>query len=238
VLKGVPSDFQYDLVGEDRYRIESNANVSTVTYGGTERLSVSRDGRALRFDARASYVRQSPDGRSSSSARFVSELLPDGSFENTVDNDPDFLTLLNQPFAVQLDAATVRDLRELHGSGPFSAGSPVGGAELRGSLRHGIDGSIDGLPTVAVRFEAAGPMDGTLPGSSNTVLAGTMRMDGTAYYSLAGGLLLALRATLTIDARVREGRPVVVVPVQIVYKRWIRVAQPARDLRQALRMPR
>lgn len=228
-------DLQYDLVGEDRYRIVSTATVSTVTYTGTERLAVSHDGKGLRFDARVNYVRQSPGLRSNENARFVGELFPDGTFESRVDDDPDFLTLLNQPFSVQLDRATLGDLQDLHGSVPFAAGSPIaGGTELRGFLRHGADGPIEGLATVAVHFAATGPMSGTLPGSTQTVLGGTMTLDGTAYYSLAGGMLLALRAILTIDARVHQAHANTSVPVQIVYRRWIRVSQPQRDLQQAL----
>ncbi len=231
----VAGDVQYVLTGEDRYRIVASATVSKVTYAGTERLSVTRDGKGLRFDARANYVRQSPGLRTNDNARFVGELFPDGSFESRVDNDPDFLTLLNQPFAVQLDRATLRDLRELHGSVPFAAGSPIaGGTELRGFLRHGADGEIDGLSTVAVHFSATGPMSGTLPGSSQTVLGGTMALDGTAYYSTEAGLLLALRATLTIDARIHQANANASVPVQIVYRRWIRASQTQRDLQQAL----
>lgn len=226
---------QYDLVGEDRYRIVATATVSTVTYNGIERMTVTRDGRGRRFDVRVAYVRQSTGDRSNEKARFVGDLFPDGSFESRMDNDPDFLTLINQPFAVQLDGATLRDLEELHGSVPFAAGSPIaGGTELRGFLRHGIDGSIDGLPTVAVHFTATGPMSGTLPGSTQTALGGTMTLDGTAYYSVAGGLLLGLRATLTIDARIRQSHANTSVPVQIVYRRWIRASQSQRDLQQAI----
>jgi hypothetical protein len=77
-------------------------------------------------------------------------------------------------------------------------------------------------------------MSGTLPGSTQTVLGGTMALDGTAYYSTEAGLLLALRATLTIDARVHQAHANASVPVQIVYRRWIRVSQPQPDLQQAL----
>lgn len=228
-------DVQYDLTGEDRYRIVATATVSTVTYTGAERLSVSRDGKGLRFDARASYVRQSTGWRGNENARYVGELFPDGSFESRLDNDPDFLTLLNQPFAVQLDKATLGDLRALRHPVPFAAGSPIsGGNELRGYLRHGNDGPIAGLRTVAVHFTATGPMSGTLPGSTQTVLGGTMSLDGTAYYSIDAGLLLALRATLTIDAHIHQAHDNTSVPVQIVYRRWIRVSQPQRDLQQAL----
>jgi hypothetical protein len=228
-------DVRYDLMGEDRYRIVATATVSTVSYSGIERLSVSRDGKGLRFDARAKYVRQSTGWRGNENARFVGELFPDGTFESRLDNDPDFLTLLNQPFAVQLDKPTLGDLRALQGAVPFVGGSPIaGGTQLHGFLRHGNDGLIAGMPTVAVHFTATGPMSGTLPGSTQTVLGGTMALDGTAYYSTEAGLLLALRATLTIDARVHQAHANASVPVQIVYRRWIRVSQPQPDLQQAL----
>ena len=67
----------------------------------------------MRFEARARYTRTGPDGESRAEARFVQVLLPNGTFEDRVDDDPDFLTILNQPFAVRLDAATLRDLRAL-----------------------------------------------------------------------------------------------------------------------------
>ena len=58
-----------------------------------------------------------------------------------------------------------------------------------------------------VRFQAAGPMNGKLPGHADANVAGKMRMDGTAYYALDNAMLLALNVTLTIDARLSESRP-------------------------------
>ena len=158
----------------------------------------------MRFEARARYVRDSPDGRTDGGAKFVADMMPNGSFEDRVDDDPDFLTILNQPFAVQLDAPTLRDLRELRGSVPFAASSPLGGASvLRGFLRPGTSGPIDGRPTVAVRFQAEGPMTGALPGHGGA-LTGAMRMDGTAYYALETRCCSRCDATLTIDARLHD----------------------------------
>ncbi|MGC9991364.1 MAG: hypothetical protein ABSD52_03055 [Candidatus Cybelea sp.] len=237
VLQPALAGFQYDLAGEDVYRVESTATVSRVSYTGTEGLSIKQDGKAMRFEARAHYVRYSPDGKSSADARFVTELLPNGSFEGRVDDDPDFLTILNQPFAVQLDPVTLRDLRELHGGAPFSASSPLGGdSVLHGSLRPGAGGPIDGRPTVAVRFQAVGPMAGTLPSSSGASISGTMRMDGTAYYALDDAMLLALSARLTIDARLRQNHPALFIPVHITYLRAIRVVRDERDVGQAVKM--
>ncbi|HXO16827.1 MAG TPA: hypothetical protein VN909_01525 [Candidatus Dormibacteraeota bacterium] len=217
------ADLLYDTAGEDLYRVDSGATMSRVSYAGTERLSIVREGSVVRFSARARYTRVGPDGKSRGEAVFVQVLHPDGTFEDRVDNDPDFLTVLNQPFAIRLDPATLRDLRALHGRVPFSAGSPLGGeAVLRGFLRPGASGPIDGQPTTAVRFEAEGPMNGTLPGYADGTVSGTMRMDGTAYYALDGATLLALSVTLALDARFAQGRPSGSVPIRITYRRSMR----------------
>lgn len=226
---------QYDTSGEDTYRIQSAQTFSRVSYAGTERLSIERQGAAWRFEARARYTRNGPDGRSRGEALFVQILQPDGTFEDRVDDDPDFLTILNQPFAVRLDAATLQDLRALRGRVPFAATSPLGAqAVLHGFLRPAPGGPIAGRQTVAVRFEAEGGMTGPLPGYAETLVAGTMRMEGTAYYAADSAVLLALNVALTLDARLRQGRPEVSVPVRIAYRRMIRaVAKTPPRIRPA-----
>jgi hypothetical protein len=220
-------------VGEDVYRIASSATVSRVSYAGTEHLSVTHEGRSLRFEAQARYTRTASDGKTSAEASFVQVLRPSGAFEDRVDDDPDFLTILNQPFAARLDAATLLDVRELRKPVPFAATSPLGASTvLRGFLRPGVNGPIEGRPTVAVRFEAAGPMNGSLPGHADASVAGKMRMDGTAYYALDTALLLALDVTLTIEARLSERRPAVSVPVRITYRRLIRASQRSTEARR------
>jgi hypothetical protein len=204
-----------------------------VSYVGTERLSVTREGASLRFKAQARYTRIASDGKSSAEASFVQVLRPDGAFEDRLDDDPDFLTILNQPFAARLDSATLLDVRELRKPVPFAATSPLGASTvLHGFLRPGVGGPIEGHPTVAVRFQAAGPMNGKLPGHADANVAGKMRMDGTAYYALDNAMLLALNVTLTIDARLSESRPSVSVPVRITYRRSIRAAQSSTEARR------
>ena len=84
---------------------------------------------------------------------------------------------------------------------------------------------------MAVRFQAQGAMTGPLPGAAATLVSGTMRMDGTAYYALDDAMLLALDVTLTLDARVAQSRPAVAVPVRILYRRSIRaVSQSPNQL--------
>ncbi len=222
------SDVHYELAGEDLYQIESAATVSRVSYAGTEVLTVKPGDGGVRFEAQARYVRNAPDGKYNGGARFVTQLLPDGSFENRIDEDPDFLTILNQPFAVQLDAGTLADLRALRGPVPFSGGSPLGGATvLHGLLRPGTSGLVDGRLSVAVRFQADGPMSGAMPGYADSGLSGTIRMVGTAYYALDDGMLLAFNVRLTIDAQLRQKNSGVVIPVHITYRRSLRFARAA-----------
>jgi hypothetical protein len=217
------ADLYYDTSGEDFYRIESSETFSRVIYSGSQSLSVREDGNQWRFEARATYTRNGPDGKSRAQAAFVQVLEPNGTFEDRTDEDPDFLTILDQPFAVRLDAATLRDLRAMRGRVPFSATSPLGAeAVLHGFLRPAPGGPIDGQPCVAVRFEAQGAMTGPLSGYAPTLVSGTMHMDGTAYYALTGAMLLALNVTLTLDARVAQSPPSVSVPVRILYRRSIR----------------
>jgi hypothetical protein len=224
------ADQPYDVRGQDVYRVGTSQTTSRVTYEGAETLTVAKQGKGARFEAQARYVRGDADGRREATARFIQELLPSGTFEDRYDEDPDFLTILNQPFAIQLDRTTMHDLLHLHAAVPFNATSPLGGdAVLRGYLRPGVGGAIAGRPAVAVRFEAEGPMSGGLPGGQGT-MSGRMRMDGTAYYAMDDALLLALDATLTIRARLSESAQA--VPVQITYRRYIR----ARD-REPVKTP-
>ncbi len=213
------------MLGQDVYRVGPSQTTSRVTYDGTETLTVAKHGKGARFEAQARYVRSDADGRREATARFIQELLPSGTFEDRYDEDPDFLTILNQPFAIELDAATMHDLLHLHAAVPFNATSPLGGdAVLRGYLRPGVGGEIAGRPAVAVRFQAEGPMSGGLPGGQAT-MSGHMRMDGTAYYSTDDALLLGLDATLTIRARLSESAQA--LPVQITYRRYIRARERA-----------
>jgi hypothetical protein len=235
------ADQQYDVSGEDVYRVGSAGVVSRVAYAGQQHLGIERQRGHTRYDAQARYARSAADGNSHLNARFVQELLPGGSFQDKVNEDPDFLTVLNQPFAVQLDAVTLHDLQNLHRPVPFSATSPLGGqAVLRGFLRPGNDGKIAGRAAVAVRFEADGPMTAPMPARVNATLSGHMRMDGTAFYALDTAILLALDATLTIVAQLHDGPES--VPVRIVYRRTIRATSarsPAksRELKTPLPTP-
>ncbi|HEY5257539.1 MAG TPA: hypothetical protein VIJ12_04095 [Candidatus Baltobacteraceae bacterium] len=226
------ADQQYTVSGVDAFTVGSQP-AATVSYSGAERLHVDKRSTGMRFEAEVRYTRSDDVPRASARGRFVQYLVPSGTFEDRIDDDPDFLTILNQPFAVWLDAATLRDLRGLHGSVPFRAASPVSPDALVGTMRRGPTGSVDGIPAVGVRFAASGPMHGDLPGHPGAAIHGTVRMEGTAYYALGNCLLIALDARLAISGTLYETKNA--MPVRIVYSRTIRAADGVAPWAEASR---
>jgi hypothetical protein len=214
------ADQAYRVDGSDTYQIGGRDVRSEIAYSGTQRLSVQQTGKARRYVAHAEYLRNDQGTHAKVRASFESTILPDGEQRDGANNDPDYLTVLNQPFAVQLDPATMHDLAHLSGSVPFDFPSPMTGAPLHGTLRHVGDATLDGVAVVGVAFEAAGPLNGSLPDHPDLILAGQIRMNGTAYYSQAGALLLALDATLSITGNVVDHARR--SPVEIVYKRSLK----------------
>ena len=151
-----------------------------------------------------------------------------GQLEDRSNGDPDYLTILNQPFAIEIDGVTRSELRRLNSSVPFTFPAPMTGGVLQGYLSRGGVGRVSSHEALGVRFDAQGPMRGPLPDHPAMSIAGTIRMKGTAYYALHGdAMLLALDETLTITGTLRDrGQP---APVTIVYRRTIRAddAQPS-----------
>jgi hypothetical protein len=221
----------YSVSGDDAYSIGLAAPATRIVYDGVERLQVEHVGGTDRFSADVMYFRSSSGGRSAGKARFVQELIRGGSLEDRTDQDPDYLTVLNQPFAVRLDDATLHDLRGLHARVPFSLVSPMTGGLLQGYLQRGVDGSVAGQRVIGVVFDADGNMRGGLPDHPTYSITGRISMHGTAYYALRGALLLALNADLTIDGTLRDRAQT--SPVHIVYRRFIRANSSMRAWSQA-----
>lgn len=178
-----------------------------------------------RYTVDARYTRADTDGVGAAHARFVQDLTKSG-FLDRIDDDPDQLTVLNQPFAIQLDLPTLRDLAHLRSRVPFEANAPIAGGLLHGTLQYGGRGPVDGVPSVGVRFEAVGDVHGGLPDHPEIAIDGTMHMNGTAYYTLKTALLVALAARLTIDGTLRDRKDL--TPVHIVYARTIRANRTLR----------
>ena len=224
-------DQQYVLSGFDRYRVGAGELNTNITYSGKESLSVAARGQTKRFVARAQYTRLAEGGRSPGSASFSATLMPSGEQRDESNGDPNYLTVLNQPFSIQLDAQTLHDLAHLQGGVPFDFPSPVTGGTLHGFLRRGPAGRVAGRPALGVAFDARGTMRGPLPDHPSMQLSGTMMMRGVAYYELNTSLLLALDATLTISGKLDNARQT--TPVTIVYKRSITAERNTMPIKEA-----
>jgi hypothetical protein len=209
----------YAVAGSDSFRSAGDLH-STITYAGNQRLTLTHTGNATTFAATVTYTRD--DGKTAKRAdgSFSTTVMPDGEQRDGPNRDPDYLTVLNQPFAVQLDAATMRDLRGLRGEVPFDFPSPMTGAPLHGVLRRLTDGMLRGERVLGIAFFATGPLNGALPDRPAVALTGGIRMNGTAYYAYGSALLLALDATLAIDGKLEDASAH--DPVTIVYRRTIR----------------
>jgi hypothetical protein len=222
-LFGLPAnaDQRYAVSGNDRYQIGQTDLQTSIAYSGTQRLVITKDGAQKRFTAQASYTRSDAAGAVPAQATFVQVMTPQGEFKDRTDLDPDYLTVLNQPFAVELDSGTLHDLLRLSGRLPFIFPAPMTGGTLRGYLERGPIGRVSSRPALGVDFDASGPMVGPLPDRSQMSITGTMRMKGTAYYALRGEpLLLALTETLTISGTLHDRSQT--SPVKIVYSRTIK----------------
>jgi hypothetical protein len=210
----------YHVSGKDSYQIGSRELRSDTSYDGKEKLTIRKVEGVTRYSARASYVRTDQGQGRSAVATFESILLANGQEQDIASDDPDFLTVLNQPFAVQLDAQTLRDVRNLHEPSPFTFTSAMTGATLRGTLFHVTDGLIAGHPVVGIGFDASGSMRGGLPEHPEISLHGTIRMSGRAYYTSSSALLLGLDAKLQIAGTLADTSTS--DPVKILYRRVIR----------------
>lgn len=220
------ADQTYAVSGRDSFAIGAGDIRSVVTYEGMQRLRVRKRGKFVRLDAHVTYVRGDGSARSDAVGDYVADVLPSGEMVDSADHDPDYLTVLNQPFAAQLDRATLADLQHLHGALPFDFPSPFTGSSLHGYLQHIGNGRVRSRRSVGVRFESAGPMRGELPDRPGLTLQGTIAMRGTAYYDLDTALLVLLDTTVTITGNVsnRTGKD----PVTITYARTIRANGGAR----------
>jgi hypothetical protein len=210
----------YSIDGEDSYQMAGHADRTQIVYAGTQRLAIDRQGSVTNFTATVTYDRRESGTATHATGTFSSKIGANGEQHDDANGDPDYLTILNQPFSIELDAPTLRDLRGLVRPVPFDFPSPMTGALLHGSLRRLPDGLLEGRRVLGIAFTARGPLNGSLPDRPDTALSGTITMNGTAYYAYGDALLLALDATLQIEGRVANSGQS--GPVTIVYKRTIR----------------
>jgi len=216
------ADDTYTVSGRDIFSVGNGDVHSETIYRGRQRLSIGRSSDGTTYVARVEYDKDGDGGKQHATATYSSTLLRSGEMRDGTSHDPDYLTVLNQPFAVQLDQPTMRDLGHVKRPVPFDFPSPMTGAPLRGTLRRLPDAMVAGVRAMGIAFEATGPLHGTLPDRPAMALAGAIRMKGTAYYAYTTALLVSLEATLAIDGNIDDSARR--APVSIVYTRSIRAA--------------
>src|SRR5258708_2963148 len=118
------ADQQYAVDGSDTFRIPGSPVGGDIAYTGVGELRSERLGTDTHFTTRVSY-RRTVDGTSSRVTGTYETTISDGVAHDGADGDPDDLTILKQPFAVQLDRPTLRDLGALRAAIPFDFPSPI-----------------------------------------------------------------------------------------------------------------
>ena len=217
------ADESYRVSGRDSFSIGENGISSEVAYAGMQTLGVVRREHATRYVAHVTYERRDGGASTRAVADYVSDVSATGAPIDAANHDPDYLTVLNQPFAAKLDAGTLGDLRALRGSVPFDFPSPFSSASLHGYLRHVPSGMVGPRRSIGVTFEAAGAMRGALPDRPELLLRGTIAMHGTAFYDARTALMVSLETTVTISGNVsnRAGKE----PVTITFERSLRAVR-------------
>jgi hypothetical protein len=227
---GPPAQGTYRVWGMDSFEVAPDQR-GVISYDGFQTLTSDRRGGATRFIAKADYTRIDQGARSARHAYFIQTVGDDGEVRDGDDNtDPDFLTILNQPFSVALDPPAMRELVRLAAPVPFDFPTPIVGASLRGELVRRPPGTIAGRPAVGLSFNAAGPMRGRLPGAAFS-LDGQMRLAGQAFYDKTTLVLLSLEMTLEISGNISGASSP--QPVKITYRRSIRYDPQAKTLKEA-----
>jgi ribosomal protein S18 len=217
------ADETYRVWGSDRFQTPSGELRGEIAYRGRQSLSIQRKRRITVYHSRAEYDRVELGTRAHSIATFGSEATPDGELRDLETNDPDFVTVLNQPFNVELDRQTLHDLDAVAAPIPFHFPSPLDGTSLEGALQR-ENRTLSGPEIVGVLFHVAGPMHRQAGDRSPAALEGRITVDGTARYLKATGLLRDLDATITISGRVAPSEQTGVIAV---YKRSLRREAPS-----------
>jgi hypothetical protein len=214
------ADLLYDLNGSDTLALGRAPISSSISYAGSELLSITHTQRnAKKVVVDANY--RVSDGKSIIPATAHAEQILDeaNSANAPVVEDPAYLTLLTQPFTVQIDLETLRQLQAMKSPMPFASVSPLTGSQLTGSLTKGPDSVVAGQAVVMLRFRSDGPLRGTLPNTEATYLSGTVHMEGSACYRESDGLLLSIETLLQIAGHV--GDTATGPPVSVIYRRSI-----------------
>lgn len=147
------------------------------------------------------------------------------------ENDPDTLSVANQPLPAVLRNDEVRALNALAGRTALDLPSSFTETSLAGFLEPVTPRATGDL--IGLRFMATAESSGPLPNYPNVVVDGVLTMQGTAYYARSSGVLERIESRLTFDGHIRGEDAT--VPVHVSYERNIHVVAPTIALRRAAR---
>jgi hypothetical protein len=218
------ADQVYSVDGKDSFTVGARDLRGDVVYSGKETLTSTRGNDGTRYVVTVQYSRGETGNHVQAHASFVTTVKASGAQEDEVNGDPDYVSILNQPFSIELDLPTMRDVARIAAPAPFSFNLPITGVPLTGTIRSGGDAYVAGERTLAILFDAEGPVHGMI-GNAGVSLDGRIRMRGIAYYAYDSAVLRALDTRLTISGTLL-GDPER-KPVTIVYHRAIRALGPA-----------
>jgi hypothetical protein len=208
----------YHVMGRDELAILGTSVESHTTYNGTGRLVVTVLPHDVRqYSAETHFSVENPDGAGTATASAQLTVVSADDQRISAANDPAYLTVITQPFAVALDVKTLQDLTSLRTPVPFHFLSGMTGGDLHGLLEYRGSSKIDGFETASITFDAAGPFASTLPGEPKVPLAGQIHMTGHAFYRKSDALLMKLATTLVSTGTVGGGPEA--LHVRVTYER-------------------
>jgi hypothetical protein len=212
----------YALHGSDSYQIAGRHAVKT--YNGREMLKrLVRKG-SRHFSVSVVYAMSDRPGGALRHISFVRE--NSGTTAGHGIRDPDQLSILSQPLPYEIDARQMQAIAALRDHFPFDF--PMSGGLVSGYL---APASISRPNTVGISFAAKGPMRGSLPGTPDVTVSGTLTLSGTAYYSPYDGRLVAIDDAIEFNGSLAGSDRF--IPVHVSYVRKIHALSPIARIGKA-----
>jgi hypothetical protein len=204
-------DENYRVAGQDTLEILDTSVVSRTSYNGVDRLIISALPREGRRFAAESHFRVVSEGIARDASAHAELLMNSSNVQHlSAADDPAYLTVLTQPFAVALDSKTLHDLTSLRRPVPFHFMSGMTGGSLHGLLKYRGLAKVDGFETVSITFDAEGALTsgsrGLLPAEPGVAFSGEVSTVGQAFYRSSDALLMKLVTKIVTIGSVGAGQ--------------------------------
>lgn len=223
LVSSAATNDRYIIAGTDRLRV--GVEQVCVDYEGEGRLSLNSGDDGQTLTAATDYWRRDATGTHIVHASFVQETAPSfgDEFLDANGRDPDYMTILSQPLAIELGSSELQALAQLSKRVRLEFPSRIGDGNLSGFLEHIRSRSVNSL--IGLRFVARGPMRAPVPKRPAATMVGIVTLAGAGYYSSENGRLVAIYTTMTFDGSFRNRGHA--IPVHVTYERQIETAMSA-----------